>query len=801
MDTEKFENRNVGQAEESFDTTGLLLNFLANWKWFVLSVFICLIVAYFYGASRIPMYQVDATMYLSDDQNSSKNAFNMGNVASDPMVALKNYIDETELEILKSKNNLVKIVDSLGLSYSYYRKGFLRNYPLYENNAVVVKMSSQDLKNLKSPIFVSVSPSDNVCDIKIRTNFNDVEEKKDFADVTLPVDIELSHGTLHIERSPVVEDFSDTEEITILSPRERAGQISQQINIEFAKKSDKIIRISLTTDVKKKGVDIIGALIDFYNKDIIEDKNRSAVQTEAFILDRLVMISDELKDVENRLQDYRQAHNVTDITMQSTLNLNLQSDYEQQKSEIEAEMAIVEEIERIVSNADSYETLPAAINNPTITNIIENYNRKVGQLNRALEGSTADNPLVLSMRDELTRDKARILQNLATHKRNLSTKRNSIKTLENRSSGMLASTPSVDKGLQEIFREQQVKVNIYTFLLQRREEIALQKTLATNTARLIDDPEGIGPVSPRKIMIYAVAFLIGLLIPACFIFLKRLLFPTFADQDELQRLTKQPVLGEICMEGSGDSDGIVVKANTSTPIIELFRLLRTSISFTKGGSDVKTILVTSAISGEGKTFVAANLAMTYALMGKKTLVIGLDLRRPLLAKHFGFDNKFGVTTYLSGQSNDLQSLIRKTRQCDDLDILTAGPVPPNPNELIMSDRTKDMFEQLRREYDYIIVDSAPIGIISDSMLLTHLSDIQLFVTRANYTSTNSLKLLQNAVDTGILPHAYIVINGVNIASNSYIYRRYGDYGNYGKKAKVYGYGYSYNRTDDKKHTK
>lgn len=787
------ENENLDnnqRNEEAFDTTGLLLAFLANWKWFAASVVVCLIIAYFFIARQIPIYQVDASIYLSQDNSNQRNAFTMGQSA-DPMVALKNYIDETELEVLKSRNNVIKIVDSLGLAYSYFAEGTLRNQPLYENNAIIASLDSLSLRTLKTPIRLTVSNADTEgqYNIKATTSFNEVEESKSFDNCTLPFEIELSHGTVTLSKSPVVADLVGTEIIVINNPRTIAAQISGSMNIEFAKNSDKIIRISVRTNVKKRGIDIIDALLDFYNRDIIEDKNRSAIQTEAFILDRLVMISGELRDVENRLQAYRQAHNITNLDVQSSININRQSDYEQELAENAAELNIIEEIERIVSSSDTYETLPAAVSNTTISQIIEGYNRKVSQLNRTLEGSTPDNPLVRSMQDELSRDKVRILQNIRTAKQSLNTRRNAIRNLENRSAGQLASTPTIDKGLQEIFREQQVKVNIYTFLLQRREEIALQKTLATNTARLIDDPVGIGPVSPRKLMNYAVAFLIGLLLPAAFIFIRRLLFPIFTDQDELERLTNVPILGEVCESPKQGDNEVVVGQNVSTPVAELFRLLRNNISFTRAGADSKVILVTSTVSGEGKTFVATNLAMTYALMGKRVLVIGADLRRPMLAHRFGFDNRQGVTTYLSGQESRLESLLKQSNDNPNLYVLPAGPVPPNPNELLMSSAMTRMMSILRNEFDYIIIDSAPVGVISDTFLITRFSDLQLYVTRARYSTKSSLKVLHNAIASGKFSSCYIVLNGVDMGSNSYLYRRYGQYGHHGKGAHAYGYGY------------
>ncbi|MDE6207090.1 MAG: polysaccharide biosynthesis tyrosine autokinase [Muribaculaceae bacterium] len=789
---------NAPKQDETFDTTGLLLAFLANWKWFAICVVVALIGAFFYIVKQIPVYQIDASIYLSRDNESQQNAFTIGNNGNQ-MVSVKDYIDETELEVLKSLNNVIKIVDSLDLAYNYFSEGTFREIPLYENNSVVAKMDSLSLRNLKNPIDITLDPvGDGKFNIIANTTFKTDKEKKEFKDVTLPIDIQLSHGTVTLSQSPVYQEPKGKMRINIRSPRAVAKQISSSLNIQFAQNSDKIIRISLLNTVIPRGVDIIEALLDFYNRDIIEDKNRSAVQTEAFILDRLVMISGELKDVENRLQEYRQAHNITDIAAQSNLNLTLNSDYEQQLAENDAELNIIDEIERIVSSSDTYQTLPAAISNNTIAQIIESYNRKVSQLNRQLEGSTSDNPLVVSMKDELSRDKVRILQNLATTKRNINARRNSISRLKNSSAGQLAATPTVDKGLQEIFREQQVKVNIYTFLLQRREEIALQKTLATNTARLIDDPEGTRLVSPRKMNTYAMAMLIGLLIPAVIIFLRRFLFPVFADQEELERLTNVPILGEVCTTDKDETEDIVIADNVSTPIAELFRLLRNNISFTRGGAESKVILVTSTISGEGKTFIATNLAMTYALMGKKVLVIGLDLRRPMLAHRFGFSNRQGLTTYLSGQESDINKLILQTNENPNLYVLPAGPVPPNPNELLMSNSMDRAMAKLREEYDYIIIDTAPVGVISDTYLITRYSDVQLYVVRAHYTSRNSLRTLHSAVETGKMKSAYIVLNGVDIRSNAYQYRRYGSYGYYGKKGnRSYGYGYLKNSNKEK----
>lgn len=783
------DRKSTASSEELIDTTGLLLDYLANWKWFLLCVVVALVGAYFYIATIIPTYEVNASLYLNkQNTQSAANATQLS--AGAELVAMKNYIDQTELEILRSRNNVIDIVDSLKMYYSYYRVGNLRDIPLYESNAIEASLDSISLINLSSGITITVSngKNDGLYDISAKTYFNGAKEEKEFDDVALPLEIELSQGTVTLTRVAHVPSLIGTEKIYINNPRSAASSLSGALNLSFDENAPYIVRISYYTALPDQGVDVINSLVDFYNQQIIEDQNRSAIQTEAFILERLVMINDELRDVEQRLQDYRQAHNIANLDQQVSASLSAKTSSETQLAEIEAEMQMIQSIENEVNRADVYTSLPSATNNPALNQVIEAYNKKVAQLNRVLESSTPDNPVVQRLQEELTRDKSRIIQNITSVKNNINARRGAVTTLENRNASTLSTLPPIDKGLQEIFREQQVKVNIYTFLLQRREEIALQKTLATPTARLIDNPVGSGPVSPKKRTIYIFALLIGLAVPAAIIFLKRFFFHVFKDQEELQRLTNVPIIGEISADTSKDTKPIVIGTNVSTPIAELFRLLRNNIGFTRNGAEKKVVLVTSAISGEGKTFVSTNLAMTYALTGKKVVVVGFDIRRPVLAHKFGLNNSQGVTTFLSGQINDIKSLIHQSSESENLFIIPAGPVPPNPNELLLSENMKRLMDQLRNDFDVVILDTAPIGVISDTFIIIPYSDIQLYVTRASYSTKSSLKVLHQAVRDNRLPDPYIVLNAVDISSASYSYRKYGHYYTSTNK-KSYGYGY------------
>lgn len=782
--------KGVNPIEDALDTTGLILDYLANWKWFLISIVVFLIGAYFYIATVVPVYQVNASVYLNNTDSQSNSSI-FGANPENALLNMKNFIDDTELEILRSRNNVIHIVDSLKLAYSYWREGSFRNAPLYKDMAVYAEMDSIDLYHLTNPIKLEISngSEEGLFDIHAETKLEEVKEEKDFEDVKFPFTIVLSQGTVHLYRAEQIPELEGTEKIIINNPRNVARRVSDGLDMGFAENSQTIVRIAYNTVIPREGVDIINTLIDFYNRQIIEDKNRSAVQTEAFILDRLIMISDELGDVEQRLQEYRQAHNISDLQLQVVSNINATKESQKELAALDARESLITEIENLIKQSDKFELLPAVSTDATLNNIILAYNTKVSRLNKLLETSTPDNPLVRTLQEDLMRSKADILQNVASVRRSIQNHRNNVAAIKGSSASQLSSLPPIDKGLQEIFREQQVKVNIYTFLLQKREEIALQKTLATPTARLIDDPDPAKtPVSPRKAWIYIFAFIIGALLPAALIFLKRMIFPVFQDQQELQRLTSVPVIGEIAVDKTKDNRDIVVGSNVTTAIAELFRLLRNNIGFTKNGAEKKVILVTSSISGEGKTFVSTNLAMTYALTGKKVVVVGLDIRRPVLAHKFGLSNRRGVTSFLSGQIDDLKTVIHKSQLNENLDIIPAGPVPPNPNELLMSDNMRKMIEQLRNDYDYVILDTAPIGIISDTLLIIRYSDIQLYVSRASYSTKRCLRVLHDAIKNQRLQDAYIVLNGVDITSGSYSYRKYGYYTRSG--GSTYGYGYA-----------
>lgn len=790
------QQQNIQQVDDDkFDVTGLLLDYLSHWKWFLLSIIVFVALMYWYVSTIVPQYEVGASIYINNDKTVNSGKMLPGLEGLD--LEATSYMDETEIEILKSKNNLKKIVDSLDLAYEYYNIAGLRDEPVYRSSAVLARMDSVSLNTLKAPVEITIHRNGDKYDIEARTRLSGDEEKVSVTADKLPADVKTSLGVVTLYQSPFTKDMTgNRERIVVRNPEVKAAEIAADLTIQQAEKAQGILRMAIQTPLVEEGTEILKAIVHFYNRQIIDDKNRSAIQTEAFILDRLVMINGELKDVEERLRTYREQHNISDLQAQTAMNLSQQSNTEAQLAQADADMEILNDIERRVQQQDSYSTLPSYSNNEAVTQSIEAYNQGVANYERSLESLGDDHPRMAKLRDELIKQKSQIVSNITAAKKEVASRRRAIANIENRSTGQLAVQPKIDKGLNEIFREQQVKVNIYTFLLQKREEIALQKTLATPTAQFIDNPVGEGPVSPNRMMYLAIGLLVGLLLPALIILLRRILFPKFSDKEDLERLTKVPILGEICQDSKAvQQNSVVVGANVSTTIAELFRLLRNNINFIgTAQSRPKVILVTSSVSGEGKTFIAINLATSMALTGKRTIVVGLDVRRPVLSRLVGANNHRGATTYLSGQETDLDSLIIQSDIDPNLYVLPAGPVPPNPNELLLSANMQHMIDQLKAQFDYVIIDSAPIGMVSDSFLIVPHSDVQLYVTRAGVSSAKGLKVLHESIRAGRLPKVYLVLNGVNVGSTAYVYRRYGGYGYYSRQS--YGYGYGYGSSSD-----
>lgn len=782
--SQNFINENKQNEESRFNLTLFLLDCLAKWKWFVLSLVIVLCAATFYVIRQVPQYNVSSLVLIIDKWSKSE-----GDVLTQSLgitAGAENVL--TEMEVMQSKTLLKKVAYDLDLYISYEQKGRFRNTPLYRNTPVILRPdSTTDVNLLKSAINISISGAngENLHNITATYTYEEQEKTLTHNNVSLPDTLYMPGvGTFIAERNNAFETFSEEILVSIDNPKETAKKIGGNLSLAQHDKNTLLINVSYTTPIPEMGCDIINRIVHYYNQESIDEKNRAANNTEAFINNRLVAIERELSVVEEEVEKYRSQRGLTDLSSESQMYLQLTGESDKARSEIEIQRSHLKYVEEFLRNPNNtYAPIPSlAINDAVLSGAINEYNKAITEREKLLTTQSEFNQPVVNITESIKVIKTNVLQSIASYNKRLELEEEDVSRQEAEIEKKIRNMPQYERELTDIMRQQRIKENLFIFLLEKREENALTQSLAVGDAKIIDEPTSEGIVAPKKNMIFFLAFLIGLLIPAAFIFVKRMIFPSFHDKVELERLTDIPVLAEL--PHNGTDSFFVVKEKSNNATSELFRLLRNNLQFLFTTPDKKVVMVTSSVSKEGKTFISSNLAISFSLTKKKTLIIGLDIRRPKAAHQFGVSNRHGIVNYLSGHEKNIDNIIQPTGY-ENLDIIPGGPIPPNPNELLLSPALDELIAELRKRYDYIILDTAPIGLVSDSLLIDRVVDVNLFVTRAQYTSISHVRNANAVARTNKLKSMYMCINDVDMSTNAYSYRRYGNaygtstYGSYG----------------------
>lgn len=786
------ENNNINlqqgnEPEENggFDFTLFLLECLSHWKWFLLSLIVVLGFAVYYTMKSVPIYNVKALVLMVDKWSKSES-----DVLTQSL-GITSGVDNifNEIEVMRSRTIVKKVVDDLDLYASYSMKGKVRNQPLYNNTPFVVRPdSTTNIGQMQTSLNFTIKPAtaDGTYNIEVKYVFEKERKEVEFATKEFPFTAYIpAVGTFVIEHVMGYDSIQNELYVTLRNPNDVAKSIASGLKISQFDKNTLLLDISYNTPIEQMGIDIINRVVYYYNEDGIAEKNRAANNTEAFINKRLVAIQKELSTVEEEVEQYRTQRGLTDISSEAQLYLQQTGEADKERSELDVQLSLVEYVETFLGESENiFAPIPAlGITDDGLHSVIGDYNKAIAAREKLLSTSSENNPVVQEYTQNIRALRSNVLQGVASTRRGIELRKKDIQRQDSEIEEKIRNVPQYERELTDIMRQQRIKENLFVFLLEKREENALTQTLAVGDARMVDEPSSDGIVAPQKMKIFFGAFIIALLIPACIIFLKRLMFPAFQDKVELERLTNIPVLAELPHNGSNDF--FVVREKSNDAIAELFRLLRNNLQFCFSSPEKKVVLVTSSVSKEGKTFVSSNLAVSFALTGKKVILVGLDIRRPRIAYHFDLPNKKGVTNYLSGQITDIDELIQHSGKVDTLDILSGGPIPPNPNELLLNPNLDKLFAELRERYDYIIIDSAPVCMVSDSFLINRVVDVTLFVTRAAYTSRSHIKALNPLAVNNKLNSLYLCINDVNITSHTYSYRRYGysygttTYGSYG----------------------
>lgn len=763
----------------------LVFKYIRYWKWFIVSVFVFLALGTFVYLCMDRVYEVSTAILLKEDKGSGspKNS-PLSQLEGLGLLSTTNNIDN-EIAVFSSPNLMRQIVFSLELYATYFESGFFRNTEVYKDCPYYVKLEGTDIRDLEGLISLKLKKTSE--GIQVEGVYTLKKDDTEF-DVVLPklpgyIDMPEGLGKLYVSYRPDAQEDKkeETYYIYVNSVQKATSDLVERIKINPTSKASSVLNINMDVLNVSKGIDILNEIVKTYNTNNVQENNEMAINTAKFVKGRLDTIEVELKEIENAVVNFKKEQGITDISSETKLYLEQTGVIEQKRIEIETQLKTIELVEDFAkSQANKYKMIPnLGITDPGLSNVIANYNSLLLDYEQLERSTNEDSPSRIRVLSNLNATRDAIQSSVNNVKRAMNISKKELEKQSNSISSRVYSVPNQERGLLEIMRQQQTKQALFLYLMQIGEETSITMASTSDKAKVITDPVVPEyPVSPKRNIIILASFLIGLIVPIAVIYIRDLLQININSRDELESLSKVNVIGEI-MKKEGD-DIIVVQSNNTTPIVELFRTLRNNVSFILDSPEKKVLLVTSTVPGEGKTFVSINLATSFTLSDKKVLLIGMDVRNPKLAADMGFPKGAGLTSYLSGSEPDWESLLVSLRNYPKLDILQAGAIPPNPNELLMKPALEQLLNEARKIYDIILIDSAPIGVVSDTFLLSPLADATIYVTRENVTPKNAVAFINEVYTDNKLPNMYLVINGVDFSKRGRNYK-YG-YGN------TYGYG-------------
>ena len=798
--------------EENIDVKELLFKYLIHWPWFVGAVVACLIAAWVYLYISTPVYNISATVLIKDDKKGGSAGMLSGleSLGLDGMVSSSQNIDN-EIEVLRSKTIVKEVVEDLGLYISYTDEDEFPSRNMYKTSPVQVSLTPQEADLLEEPMIVEMTlqPQGSM-DVTVK--IDDDEYQKHFE--KLPAVFPTDKGTLAFFLTPdsvlsskkTLEETTDLEKTTrnitatINKPLTVAKWCCKNMTIEPTSKTTSVAVISLKNSNVQRGKDFINKLLEMYNINTNNDKNEVAQKTAEFINERIGIISKELGSTEKDLESFKRGAGITDLTSDAQIALTGSAEYEKKRVENQTQINLLQDLQKYMQS-EGYEVLPSNIGlqDLNLAAAINRYNEVLVERKRLLRTSTENNPTIINLDTSIHAMKENVQVSLDRVLRGLFITKADLDREANRYSRRISEAPGQEREFVSIARQQEIKAGLYLMLLQKREENAITLAATANNAKIIDDAiADDAPVSPKGRMIYLIALVLGVGIPVGVIYLLELTKFKIEGRSDVEKLTIVPIVGDIPLTDEKQG-AIAVFENQNNLMSETFRNVRTNLQFMLGNGK-KVILVTSTVSGEGKSFISANLAISLSLLGKKVIIVGLDIRKPGLNKVFNIPRKeVGITQYLANPEKNLMDLVQPSDVSKNLYILLGGTVPPNPTELLARDGLDKAIETLKKSFDYVILDTAPVGMVTDTLLIGRVADLSVYVCRADYTHKNEYTLINELAENNKLPKLCTVINGLDLKRRKYgYYYGYGKYGKYYGYGKRYGYGYGYGeQTHDK----
>ena len=783
------------QKEENFNLYRVIFKYLIYWPWFVASVLVCVVAAFIYLRYQTPVYNITSAVLIKEDDPRTRamqaNSGALEALQSMGGLSMTSSFDN-EVEILKSRTLIQKVVTRLGLYISTVEdRSFGYDLPLYKNAPVQVYLTPEEAGKLEggARLKMTYTPEGKL-NIKAEYMLNQEKQSEEKTFDALPAVLPTPVGVFSFTKNDSVPALE--KEIRLItyisSPVAVAKGYAGALTVNPTSKTTTIAQIALKESHKQRAIDFINTLVAFYNQDANDEKNEVAQKTADFIEDRIAIINRELGTTESQLADFKQKSGLTDLASDAKLALEENSKYEQLRIENQTQIRLVEFLRDYINNpANADEVIPSnvGLQDQNLSTVIDQYNTMIIERKRLLRTSSENNPAVINMKTGIEAMRHSVQTTVASVLEGLRITKGNLDRQASKFEGRISNAPQQEKEFLTIARQQEIKAQLYIMLLQKREENAITLAATATNGRIIEQalPDK-DPVAPKKKMFLLVALILGLGIPVGIIYLIDLLKYKIENAEDVQKLTSVPLIAELPHCQKPAQGAIVVRENHNDIMEETFRGLRTNLMFMMESGE-KVIMVSSTQPGEGKSFVAGNLAVSLALLGKKTLIVGMDIRKPGLNKVFNLSHREkGLTNYLSDpEHTDLFALVQPSGIHTNLDILPGGAVPPNPTELVARPVLDHAIAQLKERYDYIILDTAPIGIVTDSAIVSRVADLCLYVCRAEVTPKVAFQYINELKNDRKFGKLATVLNDIDMTKrkNSYGY-------GYGKK---YGYGYGY----------
>lgn len=763
-------DRNLGQnvEVEGINLKEIFGKLTEKWFVFVISFILCLFVAFFYIKLTPPSFQVNSKILVNDDEKGgSLGKQSSGLMDLGGLLGAKNSVDN-EAEILKTRFLMEQVVRQMQLNITYSKGGSLVNRELYNSPFKIDIIKGVD--TIQPAKFVIKKLSLNKLKITSKSFDKIVKWNESFS----------FNGVGIIQIEPIDGIGMDNGDyfVSVSSIDERVAFLMKQLSVSVTNKQVSIIDLGLTYPVPKKGEDILNTLIEKYTLGNLADKNAIADSTYKFIKERLSKIAVELGDVENQEESFKEANQLADMSEQGKLLVQNTGEFGAELAKAETQVAILNDLEAYLQDeSKNKRVFPTSLlpQDMVFSGLLNQYNALLIERDKQLLSVTEESPFIKNIDNQISGLRAGILANIQSTKNTFVVTRNKLRNQLNRVENQISGVPKIEKNYLKLARNKGIKQELYVFLMQKAEETAISKTSNISVAKIIDPPKSqVNPISPKKSFVYIVAFIISFLIPIAFIFVQDLFSTSIKTKEDINLLTDVPIIGEISHNNS--SDNLIVANQSRSAISEQFRALRTNLSFYLKNANEKVILLTSSMSGEGKSFTAINLGNILALAGKKVLLMELDLRKPGLSAKLEVANDIGFSNYTIDNKIKAENIIKPLGINKNMFIISSGPLPPNPAETLMSEKMPELVMKLKSEFDYIIMDAPPIGIIADAQLLSVYADVTLYLVRQNITQKNQINLVQDLYVSGKMKNLGIVVNDII--------------------SKYYGYGYGYGTYGD-----